>query len=95
MSGEGKMRWVYTLVLLLATIGWGYLLLWTVEKAVVSKAGVDIIGTAGVGTMLGVLLTLNVNVNQFWFRKKSPDESASNTSSGAASGTGAAKPPAG
>jgi len=78
MNGESKMRWLYTFILLLATIGWGYLLLWTVERAVASKATVDIIGTAGVGTMLGVLLTLNVNVNQFWFRKKSPDEPAGN-----------------
>jgi hypothetical protein len=72
MKTDLVMRWFYTFFLLLATLGWGYLLLWTVEKAVVSKATIDIIGTAGVGTMLGVLLTLNVNVNQFWFRKKPP-----------------------
>ena len=94
MNGESKMRWLYTFILLLATIGWGYLLLWTVERAVASKATVDIIGTAGVGTMLGVLLTLNVNVNQFWFRKKSPDEPTSNGSSGAANGSGSNRPSA-
>jgi len=84
------MRWLYTFTLLLATIGWGYLLLWTVEKAIASHATVDIIGTAGVGTMLGVLLTLNVNVNQFWFRKKSPDEPAGG---GVTNGTGSTRIP--
>ncbi|HUV52894.1 MAG TPA: hypothetical protein VMW64_07450 [Dehalococcoidia bacterium] len=69
------MRWAYTFVLLFTTLGWAYFLIKSVEWAVAAKTDVSIIEAAGVGTVLGVLLTLNVNVNQFFFRKRPSTDS--------------------
>ncbi len=71
---DAKMRWVYAFFLLLITLAWAYFSVRVTQQALVTKTELSIVETAGASSVLGVLLTLNVNVNQFFFRKKSPDE---------------------
>ena len=58
------MKWLYTFLLLIGTIGWGA---WLLQKGIQNISAIE--GT-GVGVLLGALLTNLSNVNQYWFRKK-------------------------
>ena len=64
------MKWAYTFVLLLATIGWGIFLVYVVKDTIASPNTGNIIETAGVSVLLGALIAWNGTVNQHWFRKK-------------------------
>ena len=68
------MKWVYTFVLLAATLWWARYCVEVVRLALMTKESIDILSVAGVSSLLGVLVTLNVNVNQHWFRKKTPED---------------------
>jgi len=70
-----KMKWLYTFFLLIVTLGWAVFLVFIVWDALTfGPEPVDVVAAAGVGVLLGALIAWNGNVNQFWFRKKSPEE---------------------
>lgn len=68
------MKWVYSFVLLSVVCWWGAFCVETVKWAIANKAEADIIAAAGVSVMLGVLLAMLKDINQFWFRKSKPKE---------------------
>jgi hypothetical protein len=72
------LKWIYTFVLLGATLGWGMFCVETVKWALINRSDADIIGTAGVGIILGLLLAMAKDVNQFWFRKSKAEKPTSN-----------------
>ena len=76
------LKWIYTFVLLGATLGWGVFCLECVKWAITSGATVDIIAAAGVNVVLGVMLAMAKDVNQFWFRKAKEDKNVTNITAG-------------
>ncbi|GAH77322.1 unnamed protein product [marine sediment metagenome] len=61
--------------LMIVMLGWAVFLVFIVWDALTSgPEPVDVVAAAGVGVLLGALIAWNGNVNQFWFRKKSPEE---------------------
>ncbi len=71
---KDRWKWAYTYILLAFTIGWARFCVNVVLKALETKADIDILATAGAGTLLGALIAWCANVNMFWFRKKAPKE---------------------
>lgn len=68
-----KLKWAYTFTLLLLTLAWCVFLAFFVYSAITTgPEAVDVVAAAGVGVLLGALIAWNGNVNQYWFRKKSP-----------------------
>jgi len=66
------MKWVYTFFLLIATIGWAVFCVIIVRNALTAPTQLGILEVAGVTVLLGALIAWNANVNQYWFRKKTP-----------------------
>ena len=73
MKGQ-VFKWVYSLVLLLATLGWGYVTILLVMQALREKMEGDIIAAAGASGVMGGLMALNTLIVQHWFRKAVPEE---------------------
>jgi hypothetical protein len=73
---EGLMKWIYTYVLLGATICWGMFTVNTVSTAVSSNEPNPglVLEVSGASLLLGALIVWNGNVNQHWFRKRGQDE---------------------
>ncbi len=71
---DGRMKWVYTFVLLLVTIGWAVFSVCVIQDAMQDPNDINVLEASGASILLGSLIPLNVNVSQYWFRKKSPDE---------------------
>lgn len=69
-----KMKWLYTFTLLLVTLAWAGYSVVIVRAGLLAPTPINVIEAAGTGTVLGILLTLNVNVNQHWFRKRAPKD---------------------
>lgn len=69
-----KMKWVYTFFLLLVTIGWAAFCVFVAKEAMASPTATGILEVAGVTVLLGALIAWNANVNQYWFRKSTPDK---------------------
>jgi len=69
---EEYLKWAYTFILLFVTIGWAYLCLIVVRDALTLPTPINILEASGTSVLLGALIPLNVNVNQYYFRKKSP-----------------------
>lgn len=72
MKGDG-MKWLYTFVLLAVTLGWAIFTVFTVREAIIAPEAINVIEVSGTSVLLGALIAWNANVNQFWFRKKSPE----------------------
>ena len=69
-----KMKWLYAFVLLILTLAWAAYTVETVRACLTMPTPAAVIESSGTSVLLGALLTLNVNVNQYYFRKKTPDE---------------------
>ena len=74
MNWQTSLKWIYTFVLLAATLWWARYCVEVIRLALATQSTMDILSVAGVSSLLGVLVTLNVNVNQHWFRKKTPED---------------------
>lgn len=70
MSGDTKMKWVYSFILLAATLGWAAFCVVIVRNAVVNPTELNVIEASGTSVLLGALITWCGTVNQHWFRKK-------------------------
>lgn len=73
MSGNDVAKWVYTFVLLAATLGWGWFSVHIVCQAIIQPTFVDVLAAAGVSGVMGALITLTTLATQHWFRKKTPE----------------------
>jgi len=69
-----KMKWLYAFVLLVFTLAWAAYTVETVKACLVLLTPSAVLESSGTSVLLGALITLNVNVNQYYFRKKTPDE---------------------
>lgn len=68
MIGD-KFKYVYSVLLLLVTLGWAAFAVLITYRAAIDKLTIDIITSAGANIVLGILLKMLSDVNQFWFRK--------------------------
>ncbi len=73
-------KWVYTFLLLLITIGWAGFLVKVIESTLADPNAAKIIEVSGVSVLLGALITWNVTVNGYWFRKAPPKDGTSSGS---------------
>jgi hypothetical protein len=71
MKGD-KMKWLYTFVLLLATIGWAVFAVTIVKSTMATPTPIGVLEASGVSVLLGALISWNADVNRYWFRKKPP-----------------------
>lgn len=95
---DAKIKWVYTFFLLIITILWAMFCVWTVKKAMSNPTPVSVLEVAGVGPLLGALITWCGDVKQFWFRKQpsnTPDTSPVDPSATITTTTGPPTPPHG
>lgn len=68
-------KWVYTFVMLFATIGWGVFTVMIVRDAALKIENqtitqIDLISAAGASGLMGALIGWNSLIIQHWFRKK-------------------------
>jgi hypothetical protein len=68
MVGD-RFKYVYSILLLLVSVGWGSFCVWITYKAVMERLTIDIIAAAGASVLLGALIKMLGDVNQYWFRK--------------------------
>ncbi|MBA7657305.1 hypothetical protein ES703_65242 [subsurface metagenome] len=71
MPGD-KMKWLYTFLLLLITVGWAVFTVMIVRGALAEPSVVGILEASGTSVLLGALIGWNTLVVQYWFRKKPP-----------------------
>lgn len=71
MDGD-NFKYVYSIVLLVLTIGWAAFCVWITYKAASQLQAADILASAGANVLLGALINWAGNVNQYWFRKSKP-----------------------
>lgn len=64
------MKWIYTFVLLIATIGWAVFTVIVVKDAMATPTAAGILEASGTSVLLGALIGWNSLVIQHWFRKK-------------------------
>ena len=74
MKPRDLAKWIYTYVLLLCTIGWAVFCVIIIKNATATPTSTSVLEVAGVTVLLGALIAWNANVNQYWFRKKTPTE---------------------
>ncbi|KKL86392.1 hypothetical protein LCGC14_1945200 [marine sediment metagenome] len=67
-----KMKWVYTFVMLLVTLGWAVFTVLIVKGALAEPSEAGILEASGTSVLLGALIGWNALVVQYWFRKKTP-----------------------
>ena len=77
MSRGDIPKWIYTFTLLVATLWWARFLVLTVKGVITQPTELGIIEVAGVGVLLGALLSWNANIVQYWFRKAPPKDGTS------------------
>ena len=65
-------KWLYSFVVLGLTVFWAWFCLTTVNHTMQNPTGGNIIETSGASALMGALIVWNGNINQHWFRKKSP-----------------------
>ena len=69
-----RFKYIYSILLLVATIGWACFSVWITYKAATAKLTIDILASAGANVLLGALIKMLSDVNQYWFRKAKPKE---------------------
>ena len=68
MEGN-RFKYIYTILLLIITVLWALFCVWITYKAASDKLTLDILASAGANILLGNLITMCVDVKQYWFRK--------------------------
>ncbi len=71
MKGD-NMKWLYSFILLGVTLVWSVFLVLIIRNAVGSPTPAGIIAAAEVGGLEGFLISGNMLIIQYWFRKKGP-----------------------
>ena len=74
MRPSERMKWVYTFVVLAATIGWAAFTVLVVRDARAEPTPAGVLEGSGTSVLLGALIGWNALIVQFWFRKKGPNE---------------------
>ncbi|HUV45160.1 MAG TPA: hypothetical protein VMW13_10065 [Dehalococcoidales bacterium] len=74
MNSDMKMKWIYTILLLLVTLGWAVFTVLIVRSALAEPSGVGVLEASGTSVFLGALIGWNALVVQYWFRKKAPEK---------------------
>ena len=69
-----KMKWVYTFFLMLIMLGWAVFSVMVVMNAMADPTPASVLEASGTTVLLGALIAWNANVNQYWFRKKLPED---------------------
>ena len=64
------MKWLYSFVILLLTVAWGFFSVYMTWNAVIAKTEVSIMSAAGADVLMGALLTWNGQIVTHWFRKR-------------------------
>lgn len=72
MTKTDSMKWIYTFVLLVVTIGWAVFTVIVVKDAMAVPTAAGILEASGTSVLLGALIGWNALVIQHWFRKKAP-----------------------
>ena len=67
-----RMKWIYTFVLLFATLAWAIFTVLVVLNAAAEPTEAGILEASGTSVLLGALMSWDALVVQYWFRKKSP-----------------------
>jgi hypothetical protein len=67
-------KWVYSFTVLAATIGWGVYTLEAIINSVDTPSAREAMGASGASFLMGALIVWNGNINQYWFRKKGPED---------------------
>lgn len=70
---DENFKHVYSILLIILTIGWAAFCVWITYQALENLKVSDILTMAGSNVLLGALITWTGNVNQFWFRKSKPE----------------------
>lgn len=70
-------KWAYSFALLGVTLWWARFLVLTIKEALAQPTEANIIEVAGVGVLLGALITWNATIVQYWFRKSPPKDGTS------------------
>ena len=75
---SNRFKYIYSILLLLITVFWAGFSVWITYKAASDKLTLDILASAGANILLGNLITMCVDVKQYWFRKALPKQEAGN-----------------
>jgi len=73
MQSAEKLKWVYTILLLLVTMGWAVFTVMVIKGSLTLPSQSGILEASGTSVLLGALIGWNALVIQYWFRKKSPN----------------------
>jgi len=69
MNGD-TFRFIYALLLLLLTVGWGVFCVWMTYKATIDLEPVQIVVAAGASSLLGALCVWDALVVKYYFEAK-------------------------
>lgn len=72
MTKTDFMKWIYTFVLLVVTIGWAVFTVVVVRGVADAPTAAGVLEASGTSVLLGALIGWNALVIQHWFRKKAP-----------------------
>lgn len=70
MTKADLMKWIYTFVLLVVTIGWAVFTVIVVKSVTDAPTAAGVLEASGTSVLLGALIGWNSLVIQHWFRKK-------------------------
>lgn len=76
---DQNLKWIFTFFMIVVTVGWAIFSVLLVSDVAQKVSDgtieqIDVIGTAGAGTLAGALIGWDTLIIQYWFRKK-PAES--------------------
>lgn len=73
MKGDGW-KWVYSFVMLIATVGWACFTMTVVRSAIAEPSVIGILEASGTNILLGALIGWNTTIVYHWFRKRPTKE---------------------
>ena len=71
---SNNFKHAYALILLALTFFWAGFCVWITWQAVKMPTSASVLGTAGVDTLLGALISWNALIIQHFFRKSTPED---------------------
>ena len=80
MRGD-KMKWLYTFMLLLITVGWAVFTVMIVRGALAEPSVTGVLEASGTSVLLGALIGWNSLIVQYWYRKKPSAQETPSSSS--------------
>ena len=70
-------KWLFTFALLGAILWWSRFLVLTVKETINNPSPGDVVAVAGVGVLLGAMITWAGQTVSYWFRKSPPKDGTS------------------